>query len=602
MSTAGYSGTPLPRKLGIRAGSRLLLVGAPPEFGALLGDLPPGVELRGAGRQGGRRRRPLRPRPRIVARAVRSAGRLRCSPRAVSGSPGPSAARESRPISARTRSASSAWPRASSTTRSARSMRPGRACASSGGSATGRGARDRARRVRRTRRLRALAPCRRSPPRRVSRCPAPARPCASTPPPGRARMRRSSSTASSGRLSAHFDGASAAFLPASLAVLRVATTQVAGREVADPLPPLERRAAISGAGPVRLVLRFRVPEGTAAGSYDGRLVFAQNGQPFETLPVRLRVFAVRLPARDDRDGLPHALPDPAADLPRRRRRAQRRRVRERRAGGHGSPLRLPLRLPPEPRAIGAPGRRGPTAMPTVPGWSQASATRMSAEGRYPFRTMRLPLGTQRSAPSRTGQTARSPGDLGRLPDGSRAAVLARARLARSRARVGLGRARSGLRPPVRRAAGLRRARGRSGLSHDRCAVAAHPGAPRDDPVGAGHAQLHDPCARRGQRLPLGRSGLRRRGHLGRALAPLLRLLRRRPSSRSRAHRGAARAAGRHPHGAPAGSLDLELHLRLQVGPRLARATRPRSRRPTRACSVSGTRSRAWTARCTPTAW
>ena len=45
MSTAGYSGTPLPRKLGIRAGSRLLLVGAPADFGSVLGDLPPGVEL-----------------------------------------------------------------------------------------------------------------------------------------------------------------------------------------------------------------------------------------------------------------------------------------------------------------------------------------------------------------------------------------------------------------------------------------------------------------------------------------------------------------------------------------------------------------------------
>jgi hypothetical protein len=45
MSTAGYSGTPLPRKLGIRDGSRVLLVGAPADFAATLGDLPPGVEL-----------------------------------------------------------------------------------------------------------------------------------------------------------------------------------------------------------------------------------------------------------------------------------------------------------------------------------------------------------------------------------------------------------------------------------------------------------------------------------------------------------------------------------------------------------------------------
>ena len=40
---AGYSGTPLPRKLGIKPGSRVLLVGAPDGFG--LGDLPEGVTV-----------------------------------------------------------------------------------------------------------------------------------------------------------------------------------------------------------------------------------------------------------------------------------------------------------------------------------------------------------------------------------------------------------------------------------------------------------------------------------------------------------------------------------------------------------------------------
>ncbi|HET6171488.1 MAG TPA: hypothetical protein VFD90_02710 [Gaiellales bacterium] len=45
MSTAGYSGTPLPRKLGIHDGSRLLLVEAPDGFATTLGELPPGVEL-----------------------------------------------------------------------------------------------------------------------------------------------------------------------------------------------------------------------------------------------------------------------------------------------------------------------------------------------------------------------------------------------------------------------------------------------------------------------------------------------------------------------------------------------------------------------------
>ncbi|MDX6563486.1 MAG: hypothetical protein QOD65_3300 [Gaiellales bacterium] len=49
MSTAGYSGTPLPRKLGMRDGSRVLLSGAPPGFEETLGELPPSVELLAAG-------------------------------------------------------------------------------------------------------------------------------------------------------------------------------------------------------------------------------------------------------------------------------------------------------------------------------------------------------------------------------------------------------------------------------------------------------------------------------------------------------------------------------------------------------------------------
>jgi hypothetical protein len=39
-----YSGTPLPAKLGIRPGHQVALVGAPPGFGELLGDLP-GTDL-----------------------------------------------------------------------------------------------------------------------------------------------------------------------------------------------------------------------------------------------------------------------------------------------------------------------------------------------------------------------------------------------------------------------------------------------------------------------------------------------------------------------------------------------------------------------------
>ncbi|HEY2977241.1 MAG TPA: DUF3052 domain-containing protein [Burkholderiaceae bacterium] len=40
---AGYSGTPLAAKLGIKASSRVLLVGAPAGYAALLEPLPPGV-------------------------------------------------------------------------------------------------------------------------------------------------------------------------------------------------------------------------------------------------------------------------------------------------------------------------------------------------------------------------------------------------------------------------------------------------------------------------------------------------------------------------------------------------------------------------------
>ena len=40
---AGYSGTPLPKKLGIKEGSRIALVNAPKDFQSELGELPTGV-------------------------------------------------------------------------------------------------------------------------------------------------------------------------------------------------------------------------------------------------------------------------------------------------------------------------------------------------------------------------------------------------------------------------------------------------------------------------------------------------------------------------------------------------------------------------------
>ena len=43
---AGYSGTPLPKKLGIVEGGKVALIGAPVGFGRTLGKLPAAVELR----------------------------------------------------------------------------------------------------------------------------------------------------------------------------------------------------------------------------------------------------------------------------------------------------------------------------------------------------------------------------------------------------------------------------------------------------------------------------------------------------------------------------------------------------------------------------
>lgn len=42
---AGYSGTPLPKKLGIKPGARVGLAGAPDGFGALLEPLPDGARV-----------------------------------------------------------------------------------------------------------------------------------------------------------------------------------------------------------------------------------------------------------------------------------------------------------------------------------------------------------------------------------------------------------------------------------------------------------------------------------------------------------------------------------------------------------------------------
>ena len=46
MSPAGYSGTPLPKKLGIKEGAAVAVLNAPADFAETLGDLPDGVTVR----------------------------------------------------------------------------------------------------------------------------------------------------------------------------------------------------------------------------------------------------------------------------------------------------------------------------------------------------------------------------------------------------------------------------------------------------------------------------------------------------------------------------------------------------------------------------
>ena len=46
MTASGYSGTPLPRKLGIKEGHRVAVVSAPAGFDKTLGKLPDGVQVR----------------------------------------------------------------------------------------------------------------------------------------------------------------------------------------------------------------------------------------------------------------------------------------------------------------------------------------------------------------------------------------------------------------------------------------------------------------------------------------------------------------------------------------------------------------------------
>jgi hypothetical protein len=212
----------------------------------------------------------------------------------------------------------------------------------------------------------------------------------------------------SGHLSVETETGSAPLVQQGLSVLRLETTGVAGNAVADPLPPLSRRSTVRPGEDVTLVLRFRVPDATPAGSYEGRLAFAAGGRSFASVPVHLRVFDVQLPARDDPAGFRTLFllqPQVYVDSVLRRTRG------DPATASTGVTDRLfgflsDYRISPGNWEYGTPYPDGYQDRGTY--WDGAAATRMRAEGAFPFSTMRLPIGTQHTPVSRTGQSPRRP--------------------------------------------------------------------------------------------------------------------------------------------------------------------------------------------------
>jgi hypothetical protein len=212
----------------------------------------------------------------------------------------------------------------------------------------------------------------------------------------------------SGRLSVRLAVGAPALLQQGLAVLRVETTLVDGRPTPDPLPPLARRATVASGEDVTLVLRFRVPDATPAGTYASQLMFAAGGHPFSTVPLRLRVFGVQLPARDDPNALRTLFllkPQVYVDSVVRRTRA------DPETASTGITDRLysllsDYRISPGNWEYATPYPDGYQDRGTS--WNRLAATRMAAEGAFPFNTMRLPIGTQHTPVSRTGQSPRRP--------------------------------------------------------------------------------------------------------------------------------------------------------------------------------------------------
>ena len=130
MATAGYSGTPLPQKLGIKQGTLLATLHAPDDFGDTLGELPPEARAADPGADRSRpRRRLLHASGRRCNVSGRASRRRRAERHGVDRLAEEGRAR-SRPTSPRTSCVNCCCRPAGSTTRCARSTTRGAASGS----------------------------------------------------------------------------------------------------------------------------------------------------------------------------------------------------------------------------------------------------------------------------------------------------------------------------------------------------------------------------------------------------------------------------------------------------------------------------------------
>ena len=156
----------------------------------------------------------------------------------------------------------------------------------------------------------------------------------------------------SGALSVRLAAGAPPLLRQGLSVLRLETTLVAGKAVADPLPPLARRANVRAGEDATLVLRFRVPDATPAGALRGPARL-RGGRALVRDRARAPAGVRRAAAGAQRpERAPHALSAEAAGLRRLRGAANACQRRDRQHRDHRSPVLPALRLSHQPGQLG----------------------------------------------------------------------------------------------------------------------------------------------------------------------------------------------------------------------------------------------------------